>query len=71
REFHEGSTFPFVKRQEALQKLNDSPPKKFYHNIHSFLQKLNNILCGEEIEKYPEQELDKQRLFLKWKSALE
>jgi len=54
-------------KRDCLEQLEHSDTRKYYHNYHSFLLKLDS---NEDIEKYPDQKLDNIKLGSKWRRAL-
>lgn len=54
-------------KQLCLEELDSSYTRKYYHNYHSFLLKLES---NEDLEQYPDQVLENVKLDAKWRRAL-
>jgi len=63
-DFYERGVF---NKRDCLEELERSDTRKYYHNYHSFLLKLDS---NEDIEQYPNQLLDNIKLGTKWRNAL-
>ncbi|MFW9972060.1 MAG: hypothetical protein ACFFDF_17860 [Candidatus Odinarchaeota archaeon] len=63
-DFHEAGIF---NKAECLEGLEHSDTRKYYHNYHSFILKLES---NEEIEQYPDLDLDNIKLGQRWRNAL-
>lgn len=63
-DFYERGVF---NKKDCLEELERSDTRKYYHNYHSFLLKLDS---NEDIEQYPNQLLDNIKLGTKWRNAL-
>ncbi|MHA1336480.1 MAG: hypothetical protein ACTSPW_12140 [Promethearchaeota archaeon] len=63
--FQENGVFNKVK---CIENLERSDNRRYYHNYHSFMLKLER---NEDIEQYPDIILDNVKLDLKWRNALD